>query len=289
MKVTLSDLKEPATLHLHRGLGILAGDFVKPDPVMTRRETRVYLLAELERWLSGRILNHVHDIALSDYADNSELEPYVTKGTWPAARLYMVLFALEMDSFAFPDGCDRLQFAAQWAVTTCKEYLEKSVVPEEAAANLAVGFVRTDTLPGGETVESFWNYSPFEPARSAPPLSDGDANECAGESVEAVQRAADEGVCMDEEAAAVQHVTDEDEGEGEGEVYCVDCEDHDEDVEEGEDEEGEDEKGECEEVKSEASFLTTTIETPLWLIVMYIGSVFIAYLPLVYQASICRC
>jgi len=40
-----------------RGKGILPGEFIKPDPVLTRQETRGYLLAELDRYMEGIILS----------------------------------------------------------------------------------------------------------------------------------------------------------------------------------------------------------------------------------------
>lgn len=148
--------------------GILPGDFIKPDPALTQRETRVYILEELQRWLTGSICQDAKDV------DAADLESYLEAGTWPAARLYAVLQLLEKDhSYILPPASemDRFQFVGQWAVSVCLDYLSgyEAGIP---AAVLATGFVTTDKLPSGRTIESFWDYSPFERLREAPPLTE---------------------------------------------------------------------------------------------------------------------
>ena len=148
--------------------GILPGDFIKPDPALTQRETRVYILEELQRWLTGSICQDAKDVGAVD------LEPYLEAGTWPAARLYAVLQLLEKDhSYILPptSEMDRFQFVGQWAVSVCSDYLSgyEAGIP---AAVLATGFVTTDKLPSGRTIESFWDHSPFERLREAPPLTE---------------------------------------------------------------------------------------------------------------------
>ena len=148
--------------------GILPGDFIKPDPALTQRETRVYILEELQRWLTGSICQDAKDV------DAADLESYLEAGTWPAARLYAVLQLLEKDhSYILPPASemDRFQFVGQWAVSVCSDYLSgyEAGIP---AAVLATGFVTTDKLPSGRTIESFWDYSPFERLREAPPLTE---------------------------------------------------------------------------------------------------------------------
>lgn len=180
----------------HRGRGILAGDFVapdgsdlvartatragdfiKPDPAMTRLETRRYVVAEMRRWLTeSAIASHAREICAT-IAEPAEVAPLVAAGRWPAARLYLVLAALE----AMPRGLvelprdyeERFHAAARWAADVCEDYLHgyEAVIP---AARMAVGFVTDDRLPNGETIASHWNYSPFEALRNAPPLSEDD-------------------------------------------------------------------------------------------------------------------
>lgn len=157
----------PPVCNDHCGRGILPGDFIKPDPALTQRETRVYILEELQRWLTGSICQDAKDV------DATDLESYLEAGTWPAARLYAVLQLLEKDnSYILPPASemDRFQFVGQWAVSVCSDYLSgyEAGIP---AAVLATGFVTTDKLPSGRTIESFWNHSPFERLREAPPLT----------------------------------------------------------------------------------------------------------------------
>lgn len=165
------------TLDDHKGRGILAGDFIKPDPVMTRQETRRYVVAELRRFLTeSAIASHAREIA-GTVVEPAEVAPLVAAGRWPAARLYLVLAGLE----AMPHGLvalprdyeERFHAAARWAADVCEDYLHgyEAVIP---AARMAVGFVTDDLLPGGQTIASFWNHSPFEALRNAPPLPDDD-------------------------------------------------------------------------------------------------------------------
>lgn len=165
------------TIDDHRGRGILAGDFIKPDPAMTRQETRRYVVAEMRRWLTeSSIASHAREIATT-VVEPAEVAPLVAAGRWPAARLYLVLAGLE----AMPHGLvelprdyeERFHAAARWAADVCEDYLHgyEAVIP---AARMAVGFVTDDLLPGGQTIASFWNHSPFEALRSAPPLPEDD-------------------------------------------------------------------------------------------------------------------
>lgn len=166
---TLSSSAPELLACMHRDRGILAGDFIKPDPALTRHETRKYLLAELERWLTGRICSHAREIA-GVYPDVADLTASVEAGTWPAARLYTVVHLLEHSStLVLPaDYEERFQFAAEWCIDICADYLRmplaEAVIP---AAVVARGFVTTDTLPCGRVIESFWNHSPFQVLREA--------------------------------------------------------------------------------------------------------------------------
>jgi hypothetical protein len=183
-------------------MGILAGDFYKPDPAFTQRETRVYILHELQRWLTGRLCEDAKTVGDADIGTHME------DGTWPAARLNKVLRLLEKDnSYILPpnDKMDKFQFVGQWAVSVCTDYL-MGYNPGIPAAILATGFVADDTLPCGRTIQSFWNHTPFDPLREAAPLNEGvdegqdeDLNEGQDEGVdegldEGVDEGLDEGV-----------------------------------------------------------------------------------------------
>ena len=41
----------------------------------------------------------------------------------------------------------------------------------EDVNHVALGFILTDRLPGMKTIRSFWDHSPFEALRRAPPLT----------------------------------------------------------------------------------------------------------------------
>lgn len=168
------------TLEDHRGRGILAGDWIKPDPVMTRQETRRYVVAETERWLTGRICRHAQDLETVDDLPHATLEAEVATGRWPAARLYLVADALEgTDIIPLPvDPAERYHAVGSWAAKVCEDHL-RGYAAEVPAAKLAVGFVTTDLLPCGpsKVIASFWDHSPFEALRNAPPLADTDTED----------------------------------------------------------------------------------------------------------------
>jgi hypothetical protein len=163
------------TLDDHRGLGILAGDWIKPDPVMTRQETRTYVVAETERWLTGRICRHAQDLAI---ADGLTVEAEVAEGKWPAGRLFLVANALEgtdiVPASAGGEPAIWYHSVGVWAAGVCADHLcgYEAGIP---AAKLAVGFVTTDRLPCGKVIADFWDHSPFAALRSAPPLPDTDS------------------------------------------------------------------------------------------------------------------
>jgi hypothetical protein len=188
------------TLAMHRDRGILGGDFIKPDPVLSRQECRKYLLAELERWLTGRICGHAKEIA-AVYPDPADLTASVEAGKWPAARLYTVLHLLERsNTLVLPaDYEERFHFAAEWCIDICADRLKgnEPVIPEAIAA---AGFVTTDKLPGGRVIESFWNHSPFDALREAAPLAEAEAEEAEAEAEEAeAEEADDEGDAEEDE------------------------------------------------------------------------------------------
>ena len=148
-----------APVRNHKGKGIPACDFIKPDPELTLAERRAYLLEELEHWLTGDMCDSAVEISMAKKQD--ELAPYLVEGTWPAARMAVLIQLLS-------DGST----APSFAVRLCKDFLEgRGLDCTDAASLLAVGFVTVDTLSSGKTIRDLWNQSPFEPLRSALPLS----------------------------------------------------------------------------------------------------------------------
>ena len=179
----------------HVDLGILPGDFVKPDPALTQRETRAYLLEELHRWLTGRICEHAGDIReVYDNGQRVDLVSYLS-GSWPAARMYVLFRLLESRPTSYPWIKEENPFRAvgEWATTVCTKYLHGEVDTTDSTAMLVVGFVAADKLPCGSTIESFWNHSPFEALRNAPPLTD-EEDEEEEEEVEEVEEVEEEEV-----------------------------------------------------------------------------------------------
>ena len=225
------------TIALHRGAGILPGDFIKPDPAMTQRETRQYVLAELTRWLTAeRICTHAKEIAVEDI-QGLDLVVHLAEGTWPAARLYMVLKTLERENNVVLPGDyeERFRFVGTWAAGICSDYLQgRPLETPCSAASMALGFVQTDKLPSGVVIESFWNYSPFEALRSAPPLSELDTPEPIDtnlpESPEDVEEVDEDEVVDDEEVDEDEVDEDEDDGDDVEEDEEVEYEDDGEDM-----------------------------------------------------------
>jgi len=153
----------------HRDRGILAGDFIKPDPGLTMRERQTHILRELREWLSGRIQVHARDVELCDY-DQLTLTESIDAGRWPAARL-AALVKGSVCSF-IRDPAEGYHKAAMWAVEACTKYLMEGVEDADHMEQLALGFVTTDELPDGRTIQDLWDApSVFEPLRSAEPLS----------------------------------------------------------------------------------------------------------------------
>lgn len=161
-------------LSVHRGRGILAGDFIKPDPAATRSETRRYLLDEMERWLGegSRIREHALEIAAAGLTV-ADVDDEVQRGVWPAARLFVLLTALQtLLHKAFPKEGRPIDHVARWVMRTIRRCVEEGEEegPLEAAA---MDFWRTDLL-GDATIDSFWDASPFDALREAPVLTDVD-------------------------------------------------------------------------------------------------------------------
>lgn len=126
---------------------IRPGEFIKPDPALTRLETRHYLMGELARYLKGLLT-----------------PPAAAPASVPASRMAHLYRLL---------GEGSMEHVAHWVFTV----IQTSVTvgrPKEPTEyeTLALAFWEVDLLPCGKTIGSFWNYSPFEALRTAPPLTD---------------------------------------------------------------------------------------------------------------------
>jgi len=191
----------------HYGKGILPGVFVKPEPGLTRAETRSHVTHELNEWLKGDICADATEIAYREPPGST----LVKEGKWPAGRLYM-LHCLLTEKWDYIPGktiLDEMRVVANWAKEVCLKHLAKPFETRSRAIDLALGFITEDLLPGGDTIITLWNRSPFGILREAPPLPE-----------------------SDDEAEA-----DEDEDEDEAEA-----EDEDEDEDDDDDEEEDEDK-----------------------------------------------
>jgi hypothetical protein len=149
------------TLEDLAGLGIPAGYFIKPDPLLTRQETRRYLLEELERYLRGPLLE----------------DAVTAPAVGPAgrmARLYSVLKA----NGKLPPGSvsEQMGHVAKWIFTVIQTSLTLgSPSAPTDYEEMAMAFWDVDLLPNKKTIGSYWDYSPFEALRRAPPLTSTEA------------------------------------------------------------------------------------------------------------------
>jgi len=162
------------TLDTHRNRGILAGDFIKPDPSLSKTERHTHILHELQNWLvnSMRIQTHAREV---EYNCLSNLADEVTLGLWPAARLCLIAARCNFDRIH--DSQEKYHSAATWAYWVCYNYLTDGVQSANDQEELALGFVTTDRFADGTTIEDLWNWSPTHSLRCAPPLPDSDAAE----------------------------------------------------------------------------------------------------------------
>ena len=137
--------------------GIPAGYFLKPDPVLTRVETRHYLMGELARYLQGPLLT----------------DALAASAAGPAARLAR-LYSLLKDAGKLPEGSvsEQMAHVAKWIFSVIQTSL--TVGAPSAPTDyeeLAMAFWDVDLLPNKKTIGSYWDYSPFEALRRAPPLT----------------------------------------------------------------------------------------------------------------------
>ncbi len=169
----------------HKGKGILAGDFIKPDPSATMAERQTHILSELHNWLSGCIQVHARDLDIVD-VDQVALADMVDDGMWPAARLHMIVRARRSEDEEGRAAAETLEArhrphvaaeivyndAATWATNICMQFLINGVEESDSMVDMAIGFVTTDKLPDGSTIVDHWDApSVFEPLRVAEPLS----------------------------------------------------------------------------------------------------------------------
>ena len=180
--------------------GIQPDDFIKPDPAMTQKETRHYVLAELKLWLSGARLATQTMALLETNGDDDS----------PASRLVSMVAALDRVKFWKELSMEqKVRVAGQLCYDICAASLDTSLigpkVPDDIR-DLALGFIDVEKLPGGAVIRSLWTYSPFKAVREASALSDGaDEDEDEGEDAdedEDADKDADEDEDEDEDADA---------------------------------------------------------------------------------------
>lgn len=206
------DATEDAPVDLfseHRYAGIIPAYFIKPDPIMTRQETRRYIRQELRDFLTGPVfLAHAQAVYdASPALSTEELRSYLTDGCWSAARLVVLARLLgssdladvgavalaicqshldvsaELEVYQGVDNEEDEVVAAASEDEEEEEDSEETVLEGEQATeedgqsqttedvnHVALGFILTDRLPGMKTIRSFWDHSPFEALRRAPPL-----------------------------------------------------------------------------------------------------------------------
>lgn len=141
----------------------LDGDFLKPDPAMTRWETRTYILKELKQCLTSVF----HQKEESTSFTTQQVDTFLRTHSWPQGRMNHVCRLLE-DTNTTKSVIDVAYEILE--ANLCEEYKELPYSSQLVRA--VMGFVTVDTLPCGKTIASFWNHSPFQALRNAPPLSD---------------------------------------------------------------------------------------------------------------------
>jgi hypothetical protein len=167
---------------VHRGKGILPGDFIKPDPGLTRKEAREFILAELDRWFNNTPLTeHALEISVAGLEVSRE---EVNGGKWPAGRLNMIVGVVyenlknhELFGESFRYQLDSYKNAADVCLQLCVENLTMGIRGSDPISQLTFGFIETDLLPCGSTIRSFWDHTPFVPLRCAASLPTEESSE----------------------------------------------------------------------------------------------------------------
>lgn len=136
-----------------------AGDFIKPDPMFTRYETRKYMLTELEHCIKRRLKPDTNEALDANYLHTISN---------PRNRLFHIGKMLETQN--------KQETAQDVSFTILESYLMNKHIDYDVypldLVRMVLGFILTDKLPSGHTIQSYWDHSPFEALRNAPPLSD---------------------------------------------------------------------------------------------------------------------
>ena len=136
-----------------------AGDFIKPDPCLTRQETRKYILQELKKCLSA--------LKAPDTPETFDRK-YIKFTSNPRERMYHVMNQMNIEDI---EG-NATEICFQIIENYCNNVPNENY--PEHFVNLVLGFIMVDLLPNNRTIYSYWNHSPFEALRNAPELTDSD-------------------------------------------------------------------------------------------------------------------
>ena len=208
--------------------------FARPDPVLTRQETRRYLMEEFKQYMEGRIQAEAVRLAVvSDMIDDATID----RGFFPAGRLYRLLGRFERAMLLQAGSLDeQIRYVARWVVRVVTRHLADLDTVITSLESEALAFWKVDRLAGFQTIDSFWNHSPFEALRAAPPLSPG---------VE------DDDADTDTVTEEAEEEEDEDEDEEDDDSEWSGCDEEEDEEEEEEDEEEEEEEEEEEDEEEE--------------------------------------
>jgi hypothetical protein len=140
--------------------------------------------------------------AVPDMVDDATID----LGSFPAGRLYRLVGRL---GSAVPAVAldEQIRYVVRWVVGVVTCHLADPDAIITSLESDALAFWKVDRLVDGKTIDSFWNHSPFEALRAAPPLSPGIEDEAAEET---------ETETEDEETE-----TEEEEDEAEGLEYAA--------------------------------------------------------------------
>ena len=184
--------------------GISPEYFIKPDPLLTRQETRHYIRAGLRAFLTGPALLRDARALLDSGGDVEDLKT----GLNPAGRLVVLARLLETDDLSDVGAValaicqshldvsedlerfrDSVTSVASVTTTTEEDEGGDEDADDDASPavtetdsddqdtsdsaeinHVALGFILTDLLPNGKTIRPYWDHSPFHALRRAPPL-----------------------------------------------------------------------------------------------------------------------
>jgi hypothetical protein len=132
------------------------GGFRLPDPGLTLRERRRYILSELNRWLLDPAVIHAAVVMATVSCDDDDFRlPLDTNR--PEARLCLLDHIIrDIDA---EHSCEqpriRLMSVARLAIRVCEMYLRGHRLPK-FFQHIACGFVAEDLLPCGYTIADLW-------------------------------------------------------------------------------------------------------------------------------------